>query len=232
MGKKNILLIVFLLFAEICVAFIISYQYLTKNIIIESCLNVSSSSAVLTEDYVREKLGLSEASEIGTDGTDAGETQLPQLYKGGDSGDGTRVAVAEATESSSIFQEGKDNTAYAAIDGDLRTSWQEGSDGPGEGEWISFRLQEVYAVRYLTFYLGNWNDENGQDYYSENNRPAKLRLTLGDHSWDLEFPDEKIQYRLELASPVETDQIRVEILSVYEGTRWDEACIADIGIYY
>lgn len=249
MKKKYILLVIFLVFAEACVGYGISERFLKKTIKKNTWLNVSSSGQVLTVDYAREKLGISntpasvEAAEDDTAGADVTENdmetvapdtggQLPKLYKGGDTGEGSLALTANAVQSSCRYQEGEDHTAYAAIDGDSATSWQAEADMAGEGSWLRFELQQEYQISYLTIMPGNWQDEDGRDYYYENNRPHMIRVTIGGQAWNLELPDEKVQYRFELVQPILADTVQIEIISVYAGTAENINCIAEIGIYY
>lgn len=255
MNKNYILLVIFLVLVEACVGYGISERFLKKTIKMNTWLNVSEAAQILTEDYAREKLGLSNTTasvDAGEDdtgdipeedsGADAPEDdtgastsdsygELPKLYRGGYTGEGSLALTADAEESSFLSREGKDHTAYEAIDGDAVTSWQAEIDAAGEGAWLRFELQQEYPISYLTIMPGNWQDEDGRDYYHENSRPHKMRVTVGAQAWNLEFPDEKVQYRLELAQPIQTDMVQIEIISVYTGTAENITCVAEIGIY-
>lgn len=222
MGKRNVLLLIFLLIVEGCVGYFISDQFLKKNVIEEYWLRATDAGDILTEDYARQKLGIEETPSSGDSG------QMPALYKGGDTGTGTRVLIADAA-ASSCLNDNENYSAYAAIDGDTATSWQEGEDGAGEGSWLRFRLQQTYNVSYITFNLGSWRDAES---YLENNRPASVNLTIGDQTWKVEFPDEQAQYRFELAEPIAADVVQLELLSVYSGSGQDDTCISEVGIYY
>ena len=92
----------------------------------------------------------------------------------------SRVGVREAMASSVVEQEGYDNTAAMAVDGDVITSWQEGADGDGINEFINLKLDREYEVRYITLNLGNWRD---QDRYDKNNVPKTLTIWLDEKSF-------------------------------------------------
>lgn len=83
-------------------------------------------------------------------------------------------------------------------------------------------------VKYLTFCLGNWRSA---DYAEGNNRPKKIKVTVGELEFEVEFPKEQQEYWLELSSPVPANEVSFEIESVYKGTKWDDTCIAELGIY-
>ena len=230
MTKKNVLLIIFLLFVEACMGYGISKQFLRKNLIVENWLNAASSGEILGEDYARMKLNELEPSGAGMSDENV-QTESQAAAAPEEEREEVKVQVARATESSHIEQEGKDNTAYAAIDGDVTTSWQEGVSGAGEGSWIRFELQQEYEITFMTFNLGNWNDE--KDYYNGNNRPKELLVKFGDgnDTYELPFPDEKQQFQFDLETPIRTNVVEIEIQSVYPGDSWDDTCIAEVGIY-
>ena len=59
-------------------------------------------------------------------------------------GDSYKLTVSNASATSVIDQEGHDNSPAMMLDGKLETSWQEGVDGPGIGEQVTFYLDRVY----------------------------------------------------------------------------------------
>lgn len=140
----------------------------------------------------------------------------------------SRVGVREAMASSVVEQEGYDNTAAMAVDGDVITSWQEGADGDGINEFINLKLDREYEVRYITLNLGNWRD---QDRYDKNNVPKTLTIWLDEKSFKVNFPHEQTQFCLEFSRDCPASEIYVRIDDVYEGSLWDDTCISEIGIY-
>ncbi len=145
-----------------------------------------------------------------------------------DFGEYYKLSVAEASASSVIKQEGTDNSASKAVDGSERTSWQEGVDGDGIGESLNITLAKPYKVKYMSFQLGNWNS---QEYYDKNNRPKEVQITVGDVTQSVTFPDGKVEYWIELSEECPASEVELVIQSVYEGSKWDDTCIAEIGIY-
>lgn len=147
------------------------------------------------------------------------------------SGDLDVLPVYDTWESSIVTQSGThDNSAYAAVDGDTNTSWQEGVDGDGEGEYIMLDLGQEKQVQFLEAWLGNWRSD---DWYSRNNVPAQLSIQLYDADWNcqestLTFPREKKKFGIELSSPVTARYICIEIVDVYPGSKYDDTCIAEI----
>lgn len=140
----------------------------------------------------------------------------------------SKAGVKEAAASSVVDQEGYDNTAAMAVDGNVVTSWQEGADGDGIGEFLNLKLDREYDVRYITLNLGNWRD---QQRYDENNVPKTLTIWLDEKSFTIDFPYEKTQFCLEFSKDCPASEIYVRIDDVYEGALWDDTCISEIGIY-
>lgn len=139
-----------------------------------------------------------------------------------------RIYPAYAAATSQIYQENHDNSVWAIMDGSSETSWQEGVNGYGIGESINFDFEEIYYVKYFTFQLGNWRNE---DYFLGNSRPKALTLILDDYPIRIEFPDSWEEFYVELTEGYPISQIQVIIDDVYMGANWDDTCIAEIGVY-
>ena len=145
-----------------------------------------------------------------------------------DFGEYYKLPVKDAAASSVISQEGTDNGARKAVDGNEKTSWQEGVSGDGIGESLHVELEKAYNVKYMSFQLGNWNS---WEYYDGNNRPRELEITVGDVNQTITFPDGKTEYWVEFSKECLASEVDVVIRSVYEGSQWDDTCIAEIGVY-
>ncbi len=140
----------------------------------------------------------------------------------------TRIPVIAANASSIVSQNVSPHEPMLLFDDNEETNWQEGVDGFGEGENVSFSFDRVYQVKYLAFKLGNWKSDD--DYYA-NGRPKTLTIVLGDYSWDVTFNDERTTAWVELSQAVDADSMRVEIREVYPGTVWEDTCITDIMMF-
>lgn len=138
--------------------------------------------------------------------------------------------VADYTSSSVIKQDnGVTNPPINLFDGDDKTNWQEGVDGPGIGEYVYYTFDREYMVSALTFHLGNWKESK---YFYGNNRPKTLVIAMGDESWVVEFPDAWEEYGIEFSAPVKADDLRLTISEVYQGTDWDDTPITDVNVWY
>lgn len=139
-----------------------------------------------------------------------------------------KAEVTGGAASSTVVQEGYDNSVNMVFDEDVVTSWQEGAEGNGEGEFFSLQLDREYQVKYITLNLGNWRD---QQRYDENGVPKTLTIWLDEQSFQMEFPHERRQFCLEFSKECSAREIYVRIDEVYEGNLWDDTCISEIGIY-
>ena len=161
---------------------------------------------------------------------DENESAVAAIVKASDvSTDGySLVSISKISASSQITQDGINNGATAAIDGDEITSWQEGADGDGIGEALFINLTRDYEIRYIKFKLGNWRSA---ETYRQNNRPRKLAVQIGDVVYNVEFPDGQTEYCLALSKDLSANYISITIQSVYSGDDWDDTCISEVGIY-
>lgn len=145
-----------------------------------------------------------------------------------DLSDYQRVGVTRAGSTSTIVQKGNKNGPEMVLDGNEVTSWQEGVDGPGIGQIIYYELNEEQPISYLSFKLGNWRNDK---YFYSNNRPRTLTITLNDYTCQITFPAEKKEYFVEINPPYPSNYIEFRIDEVYQGSQYDDTCIAEIGMY-
>ena len=138
------------------------------------------------------------------------------------------VKITDAKASSTIEQEGFDNSPIRGADDNPNTSWQEGVDGPGIGETIDYTFDRSYQIHSMTFRLGNWASE---DFFWMNNRPETMIIWMNDTGYEVTFPDGMTEYALLFDGVIEADKVHFEISSIYKGSKYDDTCISDIGIY-
>lgn len=114
------------------------------------------------------------------------------------------------------------------FDGDLSTSWQEGSDGYGIGEDIRFSFDGNYKIRFIAFDLGNCASDSS---FSENGRPEVLTLQIEDFHQLIHFRDIKQTQWVKLSQPIAADSMRIVINKAVEGSKWNDNCISEIKVY-
>lgn len=111
------------------------------------------------------------------------------------------------------------------LDGDTSTAWCEGVKGNGEGETILLDLGSLQMVKGIELINGYAKSEKS---YRENNRVQKLKLEFSDGS-SLEMND--FNTRKKFKEPINTSFIKLTILSVERGTKYQDTCISDVRLF-
>ena len=135
-------------------------------------------------------------------------------------------AVDDITATSSI-KEG--DIIYSPDISDLAIGRPWAVSGNGIGEKISFRLSQPVNV-----YLSNGFISYSRPYlYSQNSRPSKIRVSYGDTSYIFELEDTPHFQSIRQDGQYFPfwENMEIEILDVYQGTRFSDACITSI-LYY
>ena len=136
------------------------------------------------------------------------------------------VPFSWAYASSELDSDGHTYYAENAVDGDSDTTWQEGVEGYGIGEYLELGFDQPQKLSLLRIFPGNGN------YYTENGRPAELLVEFSDGSaMSFNFPDCYGDYTLDLGGTVETSWVRLTIAEVYPGTVWEDTAITEVLAY-
>ena len=140
------------------------------------------------------------------------------------------LEIASAEASSSFGTPGDDfyHGPEFAVDGDERTSWQEGVDGAGRGESITLHLPRERKVQALALKLGNWVSE--ETFYA-NHRPKKLYLKIGGRKFLLNFADGMTEKYVLLSEPIRADSLTLVLEKRYQGDLTKDTCISEIQVY-
>ena len=134
-----------------------------------------------------------------------------------------KLAFSSA-EATSVL--GKHYIAEYAIDGSLKTAWQEAAKGYGIGEGLTLTFKKAQEVAMLSLRLGY------QPYYETNGKPRELEFTFSDgSSCIVEFENKNKDQYVIFDRPVLTDSIQLSIVSVYDGTEYEDTCITEITAY-
>ena len=142
------------------------------------------------------------------------------------SGEYWNVPFAWAQASSELASDGHTYYAENAMDGDPDTTWQEGVEGYGIGEYLELGFSQPQKLSLLRIFPGNGN------YYTENGRPAELLVEFSDGSaLTFDFPDSYGDFTLDLGGTVETSWVRLTIAEVYPGTVWEDTAITEVLAY-
>ncbi len=126
------------------------------------------------------------------------------------------------------------------FDNDISTAWVEGAPGDGAGEWFEVELPEAYGLGTIAIVNGY---QSSREAYESNGRAAEIRWTiyfadgdtesyteeLEDLSWEEVSSDPTHGYQVlyDSGMALEVEKFRLEILSVYPGTIYNDMCISE-----
>lgn len=130
-----------------------------------------------------------------------------------------------AVASSSLTEFDMTHQPSFALDGDLYTAWVEGAQGDGLGEWIELRADgqpmEVVAMQLFTGY------HKSDALMESNGRPVCLQIEASD-GYSQEVYVWGTGNVVCFTRPVTASWIRITILEVESGTKYDDTCISEI----
>ena len=61
--------------------------------------------------------------------------------------------------------------------------------------------------------------------------PKVLDIELGGELYTIEFPYNRQEYWVSFSSPITASDITITVREVYEGSQYDDTCIAEIMVY-
>jgi hypothetical protein len=143
--------------------------------------------------------------------------------------DFTAMATSELVERNTTYNSSNIVDVFNLI------PWAEGVNGSGIGEIITFIPKYSLHSRFgLYFIISNgYVDYNRPYLYNYNNRVKKIRIYVIGYDNKIEFKDLEITdtpnyqgFYLKFGEDAyNIEQIKVEILEVYRGDRYDDTCI-------
>lgn len=126
---------------------------------------------------------------------------------------------------------GKSGTVYGAAflsDGDTSTPWEEGVEGDGIGEQITYEPEAGTKIQAIRIYPGNGRSDSA---FQENNRPKTMTLEIDGKKQTLDFDDAGHFYTFSSKKPVAASEVKLIIDSVYQGSKWQDTCISEVEFY-
>ena len=165
----------------------------------------------------------------------AGDQMPLQLLYSGITASSTLAAQPSDLDGGAIFE----YLPYHAFDGAKETTWAEGSDGDGVGEWLQIDFARPTPVGGFEIMNGYWRLDQR---LVENNRVKRIRVDFSDgESEEFTLADPVSgEYQPTLTGSGErltftkthiTTDVRFTILEVYPGNRWNDTCITDISLF-
>lgn len=141
-----------------------------------------------------------------------------------------RLSPSGVEASSTYPPEG--STSYEAaqvMDGKVGTSWVEGADGSGLGQWVRLDLGGERSVQKVKIWGGMWYSH---EYWTRANRPNEVELRFSDGSTEtVTMRDEMVAQEFTLASARTTSTVEVRVKSVHNGTTWLDTGISEIQVF-
>lgn len=112
-------------------------------------------------------------------------------------------------------------------DGKRSNVWVEGdTDGSGVGTTLMFELGPSQPVSGFRIWNGNWYSH---DFWTRHNRIRDLEIVFSDGSREnVQLADDMTSEFVRFDSPKQTSSIRLRILSVYNGSTFDDTVISEI----
>ncbi len=117
-----------------------------------------------------------------------------------------------------------------ALDGNSSTAWIESAPGAGIGEWIRLGFDRAHTIHGIGISNGY---KKSAELYAKNGRVKRLEVafsngssqifTLADQASGME--------QLTFGQPVSTDSVRITILEVYGGYKYDDTCITELSVF-
>lgn len=143
--------------------------------------------------------------------------------------DVTKVTIQQAEASSYLISNsGIHYSVDCSYDGKLSTSWQDGESGYGEDSTLRYSWGENKVLRYLCIYPGSGESK---DKFYQNGRPKGITIIVGDKEYALEFEDKPEYQMIEVSGEIICDEITLVINSVYEGSKYEDTCLAEVEIF-
>lgn len=122
-----------------------------------------------------------------------------------------------------------DETGYggSAVFDNFMRCWAEGVPGDGLGEWLEVEFTRPSNEIMI---LNGYVDFRNMSAYKNNNRLKKIRVESQNPKFSIEYtlPDYVAYHSVPL--PQKTSKVKITILEVYKGTKYDDTCVTAIAL--
>lgn len=142
---------------------------------------------------------------------------------------GPAALETAAASASSAAPAAGDVTYDAAnvLDGDPTTAWHEGERGSGIDEWVEVELAAERPVSRVLV----WNGYQRQGRFADHARVARMEISVAERVFTVDLRDLQGPQAVDLPEPVTADRVRLTILDVYPGDRYEDTAISEIEIF-
>lgn len=141
-----------------------------------------------------------------------------------------RLTVASVSASSTLPSEGDASYEPAmAADGDISTAWNEGAPGAGDGESLTFHLDERSWVEEIVIWNGDQEDERA---FRANARASTVLLAFDEDGprFEVDLDPGTGPQVVDLPDPVLTRRVTLRALEVVPDDRYDDLAISEVEI--
>lgn len=114
------------------------------------------------------------------------------------------------------------------VDGLYDTCWQDGVNGNGVGESLTFTFDRERQIS--GFIIHNGQSSNEKKYY-DNARVKELKIYVNGVDFWVSFEDSTEEKCVRFIQPTKAKEITLVIEEVYDGAVWDDLCISEVEIY-
>ncbi len=137
--------------------------------------------------------------------------------------------IGGSVSASSILAPAPAYDAVYLFDQRADFGWVEGVDGLGVGESIEVALDGPVELHALELWNGY---QRSADHFAKNARASALRVSMdGGAAIELAVSDEQGAQRLELASPLTGEVLRIEIAGATPGTRYEDLVLSELRLW-
>lgn len=139
------------------------------------------------------------------------------------------VAGVDAT-STFISKAGNNYSPYNLVDHQNDTYWQEGEEGDGIGQKITFSFSNQVMLNGISISNGKQNILDSDHSFTENNRIKKIEL-VEDDRLTIVLPDEQETVYILFEEPIIKEKVTIILREVYKGTKYNDTCLSEISFY-
>lgn len=132
---------------------------------------------------------------------------------------------------SSTLPDSQDNSydVLQIVDGSKETAWIEGAEGEGIGEKFGIIFDKECSFK---GFIINAGYQKSEDIYYKNSRPKTIRVEFSDGTQlDYELEDKCEEQKIVFPNEVKADSFFIIILSVYEGSRYEDTAISELSVF-
>ncbi len=145
------------------------------------------------------------------------------------------LLVRRLSASSELEDKNDRYSVWNIVDERPETAWVEGKNDSGINEFIKMDIAPPFGIMgegpYEIEKIGIINGyAKNNDIFKQNNRVKKLRLEYGNQVRTYALKDTIVMQYLKFDKPVYMSTIKITILEVYKGSKWDDTCISEIKI--